>query len=109
MKNLTLFLSFLSFLVSLSQQIRGNPAVVKKYIDYDKTQMIPPKPEGIKRIIVIGDSVTAGHGITEPATWDRTWPGQMFRFMPDRTKVEVVQCAMSVRTMSRKSGTSFLD
>ena len=102
---------FLTILFSIGQicaiSIHNPPDLTKKYVNYDLGG-IPPKQKDMKRIIIIGDSVTVGMGRKSPE-WETTWPGQMFKMMPDRAHAEIVQCAMSVRTMSRKSGTSFLD
>ena len=87
----------------INQDSREN----KKYINYEKKGFIPHKKEGTKRIVILGDSVTDGHGSSNKI--ENSWPAEFFKLIQDDQHFELYNCAYAAKTISRKSGLAYMD
>ena len=62
--------------------------------------VLPPKQEGVTRIIAVGDSITWGSCSTDIKT--KAWPVQLMNMLHDTTKYEVINFGLGGRTMMKK-------
>ena len=57
--------------------------------------------------MILGDSVTDGHGSSDKI--QNSWPAEFYKLIQDDTHFEIYNCAYAAKTISRKSGVSFMD
>ena len=80
------------FLATLSsmQSWRGDP---------NQADQLPPKAEGITRIVAVGDSITDGYLSSDRKT--KSWPAQLMNMLYDTSKYEVINLGIGGRTMMK--------
>lgn len=67
--------------------------------------LLPPKQEGVTRIIAVGDSITWGSCSTDIKT--KAWPVQLMNMLHDTTKYEVINFGLPGRTMMKKGDSPY--